>query len=60
VGNLKEYNPAKDIISKRLYIETMEIMPNIEKIRPGWQGQRIVCFLPSARASQNPKTGHRR
>ena len=33
VATLKEYNQAKDIISKRLYIETMEeILPNIDKV----------------------------
>jgi membrane protease subunit HflK len=45
---LKEYNQAKDIISKRLYIETMEeILPNIEKvIIDGKGGERVLPYLP--------------
>ncbi len=48
VAMLKEYNQAKDIISKRLYIETMEeILPGIEKvIIDGKGGDRVLPYLP--------------
>ena len=48
VATLKEYNQAKDIISKRLYIETMEeILPNIDKvIIDGKGGDRVLPYLP--------------
>lgn len=45
---LKEYSQAKDIISKRIYIETMEeILPNVEKIIiDGKAADRILPYLP--------------
>jgi modulator of FtsH protease HflK len=45
---LKEYNQAKDIISKRIYIETMEeILPNVEKIIiDGKAADRLLPYLP--------------
>lgn len=48
VATLKEYNQAKDIISKRLYIETMEeILPTIDKIIiDGKGGDRVLPYLP--------------
>jgi len=48
---LKEYNQAKDIISKRIYIETMEeILPNVEKIIiDGKAADRILPYLPLER-----------
>ena len=48
VATLKEYNQAKDIISKRIYIETMEeILPNIDKvIIDGKGGERVLPYLP--------------
>jgi modulator of FtsH protease HflK len=48
VAILKEYNQAKDIISKRLYIETMEeILPNVDKvIIDGKGGERVLPYLP--------------
>ncbi len=48
---LKEYNLAKDVISKRIYIETMEeILPNIEKIIIDGKGaDRLLPFLPLER-----------
>jgi membrane protease subunit HflK len=51
---LKEYNQAKDIISKRIYIETLEeIMPNVEKvIIDGKAGDRLIPFLPLDRLSK--------
>ena len=50
-ATLREYNQAKDIISKRLYIETMEeILPNIEKvIIDGKGGDRVLPYLPLER-----------
>jgi membrane protease subunit HflK len=51
LATLKEYNQAKDVISKRLYIETMEdILPNIEKvIIDGKGGDRVFPYLPLER-----------
>jgi modulator of FtsH protease HflK len=51
MATLKEYNQAKDIISKRIYIETMEeILPNIEKvIIDGKVGDRVLPYLPLER-----------
>ena len=45
---LKEYEQAKDIISKRLYIEMMEeVLPNIDKvIIEGKAGERLLPYLP--------------
>jgi len=58
VATLKEYNQAKDIISKRLYIETMEeILPNIEKIIiDGKAGDRVLPYLPLERLK--PRAGN--
>ena len=57
LATLKEYNQAKDVISKRIYIETMEeIMPNIEKfIIDGKTGDRVLPYLPLERLKS--KTG---
>ncbi|MEW6543135.1 MAG: FtsH protease activity modulator HflK [Nitrospirota bacterium] len=54
---LKEYNQAKDIISKRIYIETMEeVLPGIEKvIVDGKAGDRLLPFLPLERQRQGAK-----
>jgi membrane protease subunit HflK len=51
---LKEYQQAKDIISKRIYIETMEeILPNVEKvIIDGKGGERLLPYLPLDRLSK--------
>lgn len=51
VATLKEYNQAKDIISKRIYIETLEeILPHVEKIIvDGKAGERMVPYLPLER-----------
>ena len=56
-ATLKEYNQAKDIISKRIYIETMEeILPNIEKIIiDGKTADRVLPYLPLERLK--PRTG---
>jgi membrane protease subunit HflK len=54
---LKEYNQAKEIISKRIYIETMEeILPNVDKIiLDGKAGERLLPYLPLDRP-RAPKT----
>lgn len=48
LATLKEYNQAKDVISKRIYIETLEeILPNMEKIIiDGKGGERLLPYLP--------------
>ncbi len=62
LATLKEYNQAKEIISKRIYIETMEeILPNVEKIiLDGKAGDRVVPYLPLERltkpSAQSPAT----
>lgn len=49
---LKEYNQAKDIISKRIYIETMEeVLPGVDKIiLDGKAGDRMLPYLPLDKA----------
>src|SRR5215510_3104712 len=58
LATLKEYNQAKDVISKRIYIETMEeILPNIEKIIiDGKTGDRVLPYLPLERLKSKPGT----
>ncbi len=58
LATLKEYNQAKDIISKRIYLETMEeILPNVEKvIIDGKGGERLLPYLPIDRASRRAPT----
>ncbi len=55
---LKEYNLAKDVISRRIYIETMEeILPNMEKIIIDGKGaDRLLPFLPLDRQSKAAKS----
>jgi membrane protease subunit HflK len=55
---LKEYNQAKDIISKRIYIETMEsILPSMEKvIIDGKAADRLLPYLPLDRLRRQPKS----
>lgn len=45
---LREYNQAKEIISKRIYIETLEeILPSVEKvIIDGKAADRLLPYLP--------------
>jgi membrane protease subunit HflK len=45
---LKEYNQAKDVISKRIYIETMEeVLTAVDKIIiDGKPAERLLPFLP--------------
>jgi membrane protease subunit HflK len=45
---LKEYNQAKEVISKRIYIETMEeVMAGVEKIIiDGKAADRLIPYLP--------------
>lgn len=54
LATLKEYNQAKDVISKRIYIETMEeILPGMEKIIiDGKGGERLLPYLPLDRRSK--------
>ncbi|WP_447979197.1 FtsH protease activity modulator HflK [Candidatus Nitrospira bockiana] len=67
VKMLKEYSQAKDVIGKRLYIETMEeILPGVEKIIiDGKAGDRLLPYLPLQRAagsgpaSQTEEKGNR-
>ncbi len=51
LATLKEYNQAKDIISKRIYIETLEeVLPHVEKIIIDGKGaERMVPYLPLER-----------
>ena len=53
---LKEYNEAKDIITKRIYIETMEdILPRIDKvIIDGKAADRLLPYLPLDRLHKAP------
>jgi membrane protease subunit HflK len=48
LATLKEYNQAKDIISKRIYIETMEeVLSGVQKvIIDGKTGERVLPYLP--------------
>ena len=54
LATLKEYQQAKDVISKRIYIETMEeILPNMEKvIIDGKAGERVLPYLPLDRLNK--------
>ncbi len=58
LATLKEYSQAKDVISKRIYIETLEeILPNVEKvIIDGKGGERVIPYLPLDRLSRSPST----
>jgi membrane protease subunit HflK len=58
LATLKEYNQAKDVISKRIYIETLEeILPNMEKIIiDGKGGERLLPYLPLDRLSKPSST----
>ncbi|MET0515404.1 MAG: FtsH protease activity modulator HflK [Nitrospiraceae bacterium] len=53
-ATLKEYNQAKEIISKRIYIETLEeILPHVEKIiLDGKAADRTLPYLPLERLSK--------
>ncbi len=54
LATLKEYSQAKDVISKRIYIETLEeILPNVEKvIIDGKVGERVLPYLPLDRLAR--------
>ncbi len=58
LATLKEYNQAKDVISKRIYIETLEeILPHMEKIIiEGKGGERLLPYLPLDRLSKPAPT----
>ena len=53
---LKEYEQAKDIISKRIYIETMEeVLGGVEKvILDGKASDRTLPYLPLDRLKPPP------
>jgi membrane protease subunit HflK len=53
-ATLKEYNQAKEIISKRIYIETLEeILPHVDKIIiDGKAADRVLPYLPLERLSK--------
>jgi len=55
---LKEYSQAKDIITKRLYIETMEeVLPGVDKvIIDGKAGDRVLPYLPLDRLQRSAAT----
>ena len=54
---LKEYNQAKDVITKRIYIETMEeVMAGIDKIIvDGKTADRVLPYLPLDRLQKGTK-----
>lgn len=54
LATLKEYNQAKDIISKRIYIETLEdVLPHIDKfVLDGKGADRALPYLPLDRFSK--------
>jgi membrane protease subunit HflK len=56
---LKEYDQAKDIISKRIYIETMEeVLGGVEKvILDGKVSDRMLPYLPLDRLKVSPAPG---
>src|SRR5436853_1604204 len=56
VKTLKEYEQAKEIISKRIYIETMEsVMAGVEKvIIDGKAAERLLPYLPLDRLHKPP------
>ena len=55
LATLKEYSQAKDVLSKRIYIEPLEeILPNVEKvIIDGKGGERVLPYLPLDRLSKS-------
>jgi membrane protease subunit HflK len=57
-ATLKEYNQAKEIISKRIYIETLEeILPHVDKvIVDGKTADRVLPYLPLERLSKPAPT----
>jgi membrane protease subunit HflK len=64
IATLKEYQQAKEIISKRIYIETLEeILPHVDKIiMDGKAGDRVVPYLPLERlprAGQSSTAGEK-
>lgn len=57
IKTLKEYDQAKEIIGKRIYIETMEeVMAGVDKIIiDGKAGDRLLPYLPLDRLQKTPK-----
>ncbi len=56
---LQEYNKAKDVTKKRMYLEAMESIlsePGMEKIvMPKETGERVLPFLPLGPAAGGAK-----
>jgi modulator of FtsH protease HflK len=59
IRTLKEYEQARDIISKRIYIETMEeVLGGVEKIiLDGKASERLLPYLPLDRLKASPASG---
>ncbi|MCC8984989.1 MAG: FtsH protease activity modulator HflK, partial [Nitrospira sp.] len=59
LATLKEYNQSKDIISKRIYIETLEdVLPHIDKfVMDGKGAERVLPYLPLDRFSKPAPAG---
>lgn len=57
VKTLKEYQQAKDVIAKRIYIETMEqVLSGVEKIiLDSKTGDRVLPYLPLDRLQKRPR-----
>ena len=57
----KEYNQAKDIIVKRIYIETAKtILPiDLKFVLDGKGGERALPYLPLDRFSKAPQPARR-
>ena len=57
VKTLKEYQQAKDVIAKRIYIETMEqVLSGVDKIiLDNKTGDRVLPYLPLDRLQKRPR-----
>ncbi len=58
LATLREYSQAKDVLSKRIYIETLEeILPHVEKVIIDSKGtDRLLPYLPLDRRSRGTVT----
>jgi membrane protease subunit HflK len=59
LATLKEYSQAKEVLSKRIYIETLEeILPHVEKIIIDGKGaDRLLPYLPLDRRPRSSAAG---
>jgi membrane protease subunit HflK len=59
LATLREYSQAKDVLSKRIYIETLEeILPHVEKVIIDSKAtDRLFPYLPLDRRSRGSGTG---